>query len=196
MKLIFDGITDSGGITITDTFRSKSFCYAQVLDSLDDYEIDGFLQIVTPVGNRLVPTPKFEINTRDILVIPKAIQDTDLDCYFALLTDYSIQLKMWVVEGDLNAKRPIKYSKFLAASSIVSITGKNIIINNILTFPSPASYLIEILDDNNTIYFSGNGQFPCAVPKNHTFKVTNIDVVPYDIFIYAVYCSEIEEINL
>ena len=195
-KLIYDGITNSDGFTTTETFNSKSFVYAEVPGSTDSWEFDAFLQIITPVGQRLLRTEKLEINTREVLVLPKQIYDSGLDCFFVLPTDYSVHLKVWAVEGDLNADRVVKFTKFLPVNQSVEITGYNLIILNLFTLPLTSSFLVELVDNNNIVYFSGNNDFPLVLAKNHKVIITNIDSVSFDIFIFAKHCSTIEEISL
>lgn len=195
-RLIYDGVTNDNGFTITETFNSKSFCYAEVPNSTDGWEFDAFLQIVTPVGQRLLRLEKLEINTREILTLPKQIYDSGLDCFFVLTTDFSVHLKIWAVEGDLNANRIIKFTKFLAVNQNVEISGYNIIIINLFTLPLTGSFLVELIDNNGITYFSGNNDYPLVLNQNHKLRISNIDSINFDLFIFGKYCSAIEEISL
>ena len=91
----FDGNTDPSIINTTTSLNGCTHLYCTTSHPYD-LRIDAFLQIVTPYGNRLIPTEKAYISTEEVFKIPEFISGIfDQNIYLAFTPSSIRQLTIY-----------------------------------------------------------------------------------------------------
>lgn len=95
---VYNGATNSNGLTVTNQFSKSSFLYFIAPDTTDDYEIDCFLQLELGSEVKRIPLETIALKTNNVITIPAEYRNCGLPQRLAMITDEVVTIEAYSVE--------------------------------------------------------------------------------------------------